>query len=131
MVVVVRFLDGWEIKQRLVRLQTVSKPVSGPDPAALLNQCLIVDRRIRGTSVIATMREGTVVNGAAQRRLEFTLPNNLDITCFSHTMYDQQCRKAFQLPHLGLFHPTMELTTYSHSCKSKLVWKQRTGKYIA
>ena len=32
--------DDWEIKQRLVRMQTVSKAVSAQQLAQLLNECL-------------------------------------------------------------------------------------------
>ena len=63
--VVVRYLDSWTLKQVLVRLHTVSKPVTAAELTCFINTTLSVEYQIDGLNVVAAMRDGAAVNGAA------------------------------------------------------------------
>ena len=68
--IVVRFLDGWVIRQRLVRLHTVAKAVTGQDLTRFINHCLANEYQINGDMVVAAMRDGAATNGVAVRNLK-------------------------------------------------------------
>eukprot|EP00117_Sycon_ciliatum_P014757 scpid83935/ scgid14881/ len=85
--IVLRYVgDDWKIQQRLVRLQTVSKSVNSPQLAQVLNECVSVRYGVPHKHIIASMRDGAAVNGAAMRTLSILFPSVLDVTCFSHTL---------------------------------------------
>ena len=121
--IVVRFLDGWVIRQRLVRLHTMAKAVTGQDLTRFINHCLANEYQINGDMVVAAMRDGAATNGVAVRKLKVLYPNLFDVTCFSHTA--NNAGRRFEFPALDEFgHLWVQL--FSHSHKAKLMWKQRT-----
>ena len=62
---VVRFVDeNWIIKQRLLKLDVVSKSVLADLLAQVIQPCLI-DYTIRGPRVFAAIHDSVSVNGAA------------------------------------------------------------------
>ena len=122
--IVVRFLDGWTVRQVLVRLHTVAKPVTGQDLAKVINRCLAPEYQIDGERVVAAMRDGASVNGVAIRTLHVLYPNVFDVTCFSHTA--NNAGHHFQFPVLEKF-IRLWVQLFSHSSKAKLAWKQRTS----
>ena len=123
--IVLRYVDEkLEIHQRLVRLRTVAKSINAPQLAQVLNECLCVDYQIHGKMVIAAMRDGVAVNGAAIRHLQVLLPQLLDIICFSHTL--NNTGRHVNLPVLEEF-GQLWVTLFSHSHRAKLAWKARTG----
>ena len=85
-VIIVWFMDNdWNITQRLVRIEVCSKSVNANQLAQVLNQCLSVEYRVRGNSLLAAMRDGASVNQAALNIVSFIFPNMVNIVCFSHT----------------------------------------------
>ena len=65
--VVVRYIDGWEIQQRLVRLEFLTKSMSGEEVARELINILSVMLRVESHLLLATMRDRASVNNAAMR----------------------------------------------------------------
>ena len=59
--VFVRFIDdGWNITQRLIRIDICSKSVNSEGLARVLNETLCVEFGIRGKSLFAAMRDGAI-----------------------------------------------------------------------
>ena len=87
--IILRYVDeSWEIQQRLMRLDIVEKSVTAPQLAQVLHQCLFTRFQFRGEEVLAVMRDGAAVNGAALDSLRPFLPNMFDVVCFSYTLYN-------------------------------------------
>ena len=85
--IIVRFVDnGWNIIQRLVRIDVHSESVNANKLAEVLNQCLSVDYGVRANSLLAAMRDGASVNQAALDRIAFIFPKMPNVVCFSHTL---------------------------------------------
>ena len=122
--IVFRFLDGWTVRQVLVRLRTVAKPVTGQDLAKVINRCLALEYQIDGERVVAAMRDGASVNGVAIRTFQVLCPNVFDVTCFSHAA--NNAGHHFQFPVLEKF-IRLWVQLFSHSSKAKLAWNQRTS----
>lgn len=128
MVIVVRFIDeAFVIQQRLVRLQLLSKSMTGEEIARELIDSLSVQYSIRSDLVLATMRDRAACNNVAVRTLKVVYPTILDIGCFSHTL--DLVGGKFSTPHLSDF-VTWWISLYSHSPKAQLLWKERTGRTI-
>ena len=125
--VVVRLLDDWTIRQVLVRLHTVAKPVTGQDLTRFLNHCLANEYQVDAEHVVAAMRDGASVNSAAIRNLKVLYPNMFDVSCFSHAA--NNAGRHFDFPVLERFGQYW-VQLFSHSCKAKLSWKQRTSASI-
>ena len=121
--VVVRYVDSWTLKQVLVRLHTVSKPVTAAELTRFVNTTLSVEYQVDGPNVVAAMRDGAAVNGAVMRNLTILYPNVMDITCFSHTA--NNTGKHFQLETLQDF-GSLWINLFSHSAKAGMLWKQLT-----
>ena len=88
--IVIRFMDKWSLKQVLVRLHTVVKPVTAAELTQCINTTLAVECRVEGRKIVAAMRDGAAVNGAAVNgvamwNLSVLYPNVMGITCFSHS----------------------------------------------
>ena len=111
--------DDWEIKQRLVRMQTVSKAVSAQQLAQLLNECLSLRNNVHHEQVVAMMRDGVAFNTAAVRTLSVLYSNAMDVTCFSHTLNNTAAR--FQFDALDDFGQNW-VSLFSHSHGAKLAW---------
>ena len=85
--IIFRFADEtWQIRQRLVLIDVVSKSVTGAVLAQVLNECLSLDYRIHGDRLLAAMRDGASVNESALTRLQDFFPQMLGVVCFSHTL---------------------------------------------
>lgn len=125
--IVVRVIDGWTIRQVLVRLHTVAKPVNGQDLTRILNHCLSNEYQVDGEFVVAAMRDGAAVNNAAIRNLKAIFANLFDVTCFSHAA--NNAGRRFEFPILKDF-GQLWVQLFSSSCKAKLAWKQRTSSAI-
>ena len=83
-VVILRFInDQWEIVQRLVRIDIVAKSVTAEQ---LAQDCLFTDLQLRGHQILATMRDGAAINGAAMRITQPFMPAMIDVVCLSHTL---------------------------------------------
>ena len=102
--IIVRFVDnGWNIIQRLVRIDVHSESVNANKLAEVLNQCLSVDYGVRANSLLATMRDGASVNQAALDRIALVIPTLVEFG-------------------------SLWIRVFRHSCKAKLLWKDLTGQ---
>ena len=78
--------DDWTIQQCLVCMHVLAKSLSGPQLARELWMCLSTQFQLPSQKVIAAVRDGAVVNGAALCQDKALLyPSILDI-CFSHSL---------------------------------------------
>ena len=111
--VVVRYIDGWETRQRLVRLEFLTKTTSGEEVARELLNILSITLGVESRLLLAAMRDRASVNNAAMRVVSIVYPNVLDVGCFSHTL------------------DTMWHSLFSHGSKTKALWKEQTGKAMA
>ena len=80
---------------------------------------------IRPNSLLATRRDRASVNNVAMHTILIIYPNLLDIGCLCHTL---NCvGEHFNVSNLTEFIPWW-ISLFSHSPKSKLLWKAQTGK---
>ncbi len=84
--ILLRYVDNWEIQQRVVRLMLLAKSMTGEEVARQLIVCLSTELGICSNNLIASMRDRTSVNNVAVRTLKIVFPQLLDIDCFSHTL---------------------------------------------
>ena len=124
--IVVRFVDEvMRIQQRLVRVHTLSKSLSAPELARELITVLSTELQIPRKKILAFVRDGAAVNGAALRSVkDLMYPEALDIKCFSHSL--DNVGRHFDVPLLDEFSQWW-ITLFSHSPAARLQWKQRTG----
>ena len=84
--IVVHFVKGWSIQQRLVPLLLLAKPVTGDELARELLAVLSTELGVANTKLLACLRDRASVNGKAMRSVAVLYPNVMDIGCFSHTL---------------------------------------------
>ena len=128
LVVVLRYIQDWEVKQRLVRVDFLQKSMNAEELARQIISALSVTLSVECNNLIAVMRDGASVNAAAMRTVKIMYPEALDIRCISHTL--DLIGDKFKVPHLSLFF-TLWISFFSHSSKLKALWKARTGHSIA
>lgn len=124
--IVVRYVDeNWVIQQRLVRIDVVAKSVTAVQLSRVLMECLFTRLQLRGQQILAIVRDGVSVNGAAINNMRPFLPNALDVVCFSHTL--DNVGDHFDTPVLEQFGQHW-IRLFATSCKAKLLWKEMTGE---
>ena len=74
--------------------------------------------------MLAVMRYGAPVNGAAIRNLQVFMPQLMDITCFAYTL--DNVGLHFNTPVLDDFGQSL-VHLFSSSWTARLCWKERTG----
>ena len=74
LVIVLRFLDSWEIKQRLVQLQILVKSMTGEELACKVLGVLCREHKPSGEQVLAAMRDRASVNNVAIRHIKVMFP---------------------------------------------------------
>ena len=79
---------------------------------------------IGGGQLLAAMHDRASVNGVAMRTLTIMYPTVMDIGCFSHTL--DLVGTKFNFLTVDKFMKHWE-TIFTHSCKSKLLWREQTG----
>ena len=126
--IVVRFIDDWEIKQRLIRLQLLTKTMTGEEIAREIVHTVSTKYGISGDRLLATMRDRASANGLAMRTIKVLFPNILDVGCYSHTL--DHIGEHFNVPHLEEF-TRLWISLFSHSPRTRLEWKNETGKSMA
>ena len=125
--VIVRFVCNWKIEQRLIRLEFLSKSMSGEEIARELISTLSVCMGIAPSFLLATMRDKASVNNLAMRTISVIYPNAIDIGCCSHAL--DHVGEKFHTPTLNTF-SSLWIMLFSHSPKSKVLWKEQTGMSI-
>lgn len=104
-----------------------SKSLSGEELARELLTALSTELGIGGGQLLAAMHDRASVNGVAMRTLKIMYPNVMDIGCFSHTL--DLVGTKFNFPTVDKFMKHWE-AIFTHSCKSKLLWREQTGVAI-
>ena len=127
LVVVLRYIQDWEIHQRLVRVDFLQKSLNAEELARQILSLLSVTLGVDSSNLIAVMRDGASVNAAAMHTLKMMYPDMLDIRCISHTL--DLVGDKFKAPNLSLFF-TLWISYFAHSSKLKALWKTRTGRSI-
>ena len=112
LVVVVRFLEEWAIKQRLVSVQFLQKSVNGDELAMLIISILSVSLGVESGRLLAVMRDGASVNAAALRTVAIVYPSLLDVCCISHTL--DLVGDKFRVHTVSLFF-TLWVSLFAHS----------------
>ena len=124
--IVVRFVsDEWSLEQRLVKLQLLTKSMSGEEIARELINVLSVGYSIDSSRLLACMRDRASSNNVAVRTLKIVYPKLLDVGCFSHTI--DRVGEYFNIPILSEF-TSAWIMMFSHSPKVRLLWKEQTGR---
>ena len=67
--VVVRFVRGWKLQQRLVRLLLSARPITGDEPAREILTVLSTELGIASTKLLACMRDRASVNSKAMHTI--------------------------------------------------------------
>ena len=128
LVVVLRFVDSFEIKQYLVRFQTLAKSMAGEEIVRELISTLSAEYDITSERLLAAMKDRESVNWVAMRKIKVVFPNMIDVGYYSHTI--DLVGEKFHTPSLHTFiHPWISL--FSHSPRVRLWWKGRTGKAMS
>lgn len=73
--IVVRFVEDWEIKQRLVRLQLLVKTMTGEEIAREIVHTLSAEYGVTRNRLISSMRDRVSANGVAMRTVKILYPN--------------------------------------------------------
>ncbi len=126
--IVVRYVHEWNVHQRLIRLEFLAKSMNGEEIARQLISTLSVTYGIESTFILAAMRDGASVNGLAMGVVKVIYPHIMDVRCFSHTL--DLVGDKFQTPLLASF-CSYWISLFSHSPKTKMLWKNQTGKSVA
>ena len=126
--IVVRFIDDWEIKQRLIRLQLLTKTMTGEEIAREIVHTVCTEYGISGDRLVATMRDRASANGVAMRTIKVLFPHILDVGCYSHTL--DHIGEHFNVPHLEEF-TRLWISLFSHSPRTHLQWNNETGNAMA
>lgn len=71
------------------------------------------------------MRDGASVNGVAMGVIKIVYPHVMDVRCFSHTL--DLVGGKFKTPSFCSYW----ISLFSHSPKTKMLWKNHTGKSVA
>ena len=109
LVVVVRFLEEWAIKQRLVSVQFLQKSVNGDELAMLIISILSVSLGVESGRLLAVMRQckcGCLAHSC------YCVPSLLDVCCISHTL--DLVGDKFRVHTVSLFF-TLWVSLFAHS----------------
>ena len=127
--VVIRYVDqDWKVVQRLIRLEFLVKSMTGEEVARELINLLSMEYCVKSPLLLAAMRDGASVNSVAMRTVSVVYPSVLDVRCFSHTL--DIVGTKFNTPTLTTF-ISLWISLFSHSPKTKALWKDQTGKSMA
>ena len=86
--VVLRFVDNFQAKQRLVCLKLLSKSMTGEELARVIISTLSTCYGIESNKLVASMRDRASVNSVAITTLKLLYPSLLDVGCF-HTPWTE------------------------------------------
>ena len=128
LVIVLRFIDGFVIKQRLVRFQTLVKSMTGEEIARELINVLSIEYGITSERLLASMRDRASANGVAMRTIKVVYPDMIDVGCYSHTI--DLVGDKFRTPTLDSF-IHLWVSLFAHSPRTRLWWKGKTGKAMS
>ena len=82
----VRFVDGFMIKQYLICFLTLVKSMTGEEIARELMNVLSVEYGITSERLLVSMRDRASVNRVAMQTIKVVYPDTIDVGCYSHTI---------------------------------------------
>ena len=82
LVIVIGFLDNWEIKQRLIQLQSTTEEELAREVLGVLCK----EYKLSTEQVLAAMKDWVGVNNIAIRQIKIMFHNLFDIGCYSHIL---------------------------------------------
>ena len=123
--IILRFVsDDWVIQQRLVRVQLLTKSLSGEEIAKELISILSVTYGVQPTQLLGAMRDLASTNNVAMQTMKIVYPNLIDIGCYSHMI--DQVGNLFNTTILNEFMSAW-IGMFSHSFKARALWKERAN----
>ena len=84
LVLLLRFVDEWELKVRLVRFQLLKSSVCGNGLAGIMIEVLHRKLGVLQGHLLAAMRNRVSVNTCALRTVSVLYPDMLDVGCITH-----------------------------------------------
>ena len=124
LVIIVRFLENWKLRQRLVQVKIIAKSMTGEELARELIDTLSTNYSVSSSQLLAVMRDRCSVNNVALRTLKVVYPSLVDIGCIAHTI--NIAGERFKIPVLNEFINIWN-SLFAHSAKARLCWKNQTG----
>ena len=118
-------MKKWKIEQHLVCLLLLAKHVTVDELARELLMVLSTELGITTKNLLACMRDRASINSKVMSTLIIMYSTVLDFGYFSHTL--EIVGSHFKTPSLDMFMKHW-LNIFRHSCKSKLLWRQKTGQ---
>ena len=122
--IVVQFLSGWSIQQRVVRISMLAKSVNKEELLLLAREVLSTELEVMANCLLTSIHDRAAVNTAVMRTISILYPSVMNIGCFSHTV--DNIGDRFAVPTLDKFMKQWE-TMFKHSYKAKLLWREQTG----
>jgi len=116
----VRYLRGFRPQQRLLRLQLLSRSLTGEALAANL---FAITRDFNVTNIVAFHSDNASVNCAGMRVVSAGYPDSIWIGCMAHTLNNTGSR--FKRPILSTFVSGWKLMLHSHKVRS--LFSETTG----
>ena len=121
---IVKFLSGWSIQQRVVRISMLAKSVNNEELLLLAREVLSTELGVMANCLLTSIHYRAAVNTAVMRTISILYPSVMNIGCFSHTV--DNIGDRFAVPTLDKFMKQWE-TMFKHSYKAKLLWREQTG----
>ena len=127
---IVRYVEpaDFNIQQRLVRLQIVTKSMTGEQIAREILSILSTEYGVLSNHLLAAMHDRASTNNVAMRSIRILYPAVLDIGCYSHTI--DHVGEKFVTPTLHEF-GLLWVSLFAHSPKACVAWRTRTGRSMA
>ena len=127
MVIVVQYVEEWNIQQRLICLKLLQKSMAVEEIALVIIDTLSREYSIPPDRLLACMRDHAPVNNVAVRFMKVLYTQILDIGCFSHTLDLVGYKICIPTPSDFML---SQLSLFSHSAKAKILWREQTGRPI-
>ena len=86
MVILLRYVNEWEIKQKVCRLMLLAKSMTEEEVARQIIAVLSTEMGIPSHLVVAAMCDRASLNTVAMRTISILYNQIMDIGCFSHTI---------------------------------------------
>ena len=125
--VLLRFVDNFQAKQRLVCLKLLSKSMTGEELAREIISTLSTSYGIESNRLVASMRDRASVNSVAMATLKLLYPSLLDVGCFSHTL--DRVGEHFKVSAADEF-TRIWISLFSRSPKARLAWRSYCGRAV-
>lgn len=125
LVLLLRFVDEWELKVRLVRFQLVKSSVCGDELARIMIEVLHRKLGVLQGQLLAAMRDRASVNTCALRTVSVLYPDMLDVGCISHFLdrVGVKCKTPALTPCMSTWN-----VIFTTSMKARRVWSQISGR---